>query len=109
MMMTMMSGPPQGTFLGGRTSQPCQDKLEPSAGPVGAVSKVTMISRSDAEHAHDIESKTQQDRLPGNACPESRQAHQMNGKKRDTPQPFDAVVFSTNCGTLVSHRCLHAY
>jgi len=50
-MMTVMGGPPQSTFLSRHAAQPGQDELEPAGGLEGTMGEVTVIAARDSKLA----------------------------------------------------------
>src|ERR1700689_2242103 len=66
MVMAVLRCPPKNAFLGAALREECEGELKYSAGGVGAVREVAVVSGRDREEPHPIERHANYDRLPGN-------------------------------------------
>src|SRR5271170_7148116 len=83
MMMPVMSGPPEHSFLRGRHRHPGDDELKPAAGLEGAMREVTMVARGDKEHANFVSQQAGEGVIPFEREEEDAQGDEMNQGKRD--------------------------
>lgn len=93
MMVPMMTGPPERTFLcTGQTQKP-ENKLEGAAGLVGSMRKIAVIDAGDGKHPNKIESDTNPERSPAKSGPEDEETADMN-------QPENALFYEVHRGKI---------
>src|ERR1700722_11180648 len=78
MMVSMMSRPPNGAALHGRSAQHAENELPDARGLEGTVRKIAMIEARDGEHAHQIQRNRYRQRGPAEAHPNNRQTGRMH-------------------------------
>src|SRR5580700_1910187 len=97
MMMAVIGGPPEHTFLRGRGGHQGDDELEDAAGLVRAMRKIAMVAGGDKEHAHVIERQTDDQIRPVKLQEEGGEASQMDNVKRSSLRDGDVTaVFQSN-------------
>ena len=81
--MTMVTGPPQGTFLSGRHRRKRNHKLKPTRSLVGLMGKVAMIASRDPKHSEEIKKGAQNPIKPGGPGEDRRQWQEVNNNETD--------------------------
>src|SRR5688572_14262806 len=81
MVMTMMSGPPQSTFLSCRLSHKCYYKLKPPGCFIGLVGKISMVSSGNPKHSDYIKKSTDRPIKPGSSGEKCSQGQKMHARK----------------------------
>ena len=76
--MAMLGSPPQHTLLAAGLGKAGEQELHRTAGAVGAVREVAVITGDHAEHAQPIKRHTKRHRLPGDAGPDRRETGEMH-------------------------------
>jgi hypothetical protein len=81
MMVPVIGGPPQGTFLHGRAAQPGQDELKPAASFERAMRKIAMVAGSNAKHPHQVKAGTKPQAQRGHIDQENAEARKVQAGK----------------------------
>jgi hypothetical protein len=79
--ITVMSSPPQRTFLVRHATDESQDKLKNAVSLIRTMGKVTVITGGNSKYPEAIETKTRSNRDPANTHPKKKQTTRMQNDK----------------------------
>ena len=85
---TMMSGPPEWTFLQCAASEPSHHELERTAGFVASVSEIAVVAAGYAEHADEKKCPAHDPIDQMNTCEKDTDAADVQRKKRNRFHPI---------------------
>ena len=107
--VTMVSGPPDGATLDCGRAQKPHEKLNRAACAKRFVAEVAVVKAGDCEHADDVHPQAQGQRCPGESHPENRNTRHMQkdvGNRFHPPDaPFGDVWFMVRFfNEMISHR-----
>lgn len=82
-MVTMMGSPPKRTFLGGHTSKPSQNELEPARGLIRTMGEVAVVATGNAKFTDQKQSQAEQDGGQIRFHKECRDGKSVDSKKEN--------------------------
>jgi hypothetical protein len=92
-MASVVSRPPEWSFLIGGRSGKRDQKLKSSTGSVGAMSEKAMKPRGNRKHAHYVQRNTGDDCYCTNARPDNKQAGQVHEKELKANEVIEFFPF----------------
>jgi hypothetical protein len=98
----VLGGPPQNALLRAAQGEKCEDELKHSAGGVGPMRKVAVVTRADGKDAQPIKRHADRNVLPGDTGPDRCEAGQMHQHEREGGRINDVVVRSFDIWSHIS-------
>lgn len=92
MMVAMMGSPPQNPFLHGSHGHESDHKLKETAGLIGAMRKIAMITPGDEEHAHFVHREAGHRQVPVKWEGKYQKGYQMDQHEGQAAQGGDACT-----------------
>src|SRR5215204_2143055 len=91
-MMAVLGGPPENAFLRRALGEKGEDELESPAGAVSAMREVTVVARTDGEHAKPVEGDPDPNGCTCHTRPDRPEAGEVNEDERHAFRVEDVVL-----------------